>query len=93
MSEKQHFGVMTVAARAVNGKHYKEEREKELQELRKRQLAVQLLRDGFERSVAELFEVDEATRIDLLTERRLELIRLREAGLTTARKEDLAYGA
>jgi len=36
---------------------------------------------------------DEATRIELLAQRSLELSRLREAGLTSARKGDLAHAA
>ena len=81
-----------VVIRAVDGKSYREEREKELQELRKRRLAVKLLREGFEKALSELSQEDEATRIELLSQRKLELIRLREAGLTSARKEDLAHG-
>ncbi len=84
--------VMAETARAVDGKQYKAERENELRDLRKRQLAAQQLRNGFERSSLPLSEVDEVVRMHLLRERRMELFQLREAGLTTARKEDLANG-
>jgi hypothetical protein len=83
---------MAATARAVDGKQYKAERENELHDLRQRQLAAQLLRNGFERSFWELSEVDEVARMHLLRERRMELIRLREAGLTTARRDDFAHG-
>lgn len=85
--------VMAETARAVDGKQYKAERENELHDLRKRQLAAQQLRNGFERSSLALSEVDEVVRMHLLRERRMELFQLREAGLTTARKEDLANEA
>ena len=89
MSDNQDVAVI---ARAVDGKHYREEREKELQELRLRRLAVKLLQEGFEKAFLELSQEDEATRIELLAQRSLELSRLREAGLTSARKGDLAHG-
>jgi len=90
MSDNQDVAVI---ARAVDGKHYREEREKELQELRLRRLAVKLIREGFEKAFLELSQEDEATRIELLAQRSLELSRLREAGLTSARKGDLAHAA
>jgi tetratricopeptide (TPR) repeat protein len=46
-----------------------------------------------EKAFLELLQEDEATRIELLAQRSLELSRLREAGLTSARKGDLAHVA
>jgi hypothetical protein len=92
MTTEQDVAALAAVIRAVDGKSYREEREKELQELRKRRLAVKLLREGFEKALLELSQEDEATRIELLSQRKLELTRLREAGLTSARKGDLAHG-
>ena len=78
--------------RAMDGKHYKETREKEIRELRAGQLAVKLLREGFERAFFELSKEADDPNIQILADRKLELDRLQEAGLTSTRKGDLAHG-
>ena len=79
--------------RAMNGKHCKETREKKLRELRAGQLAVKILWEGFERAFIKLSKEADDPNIQVLAERKMELDRLQEAGLTSTRREDLTHAA